>query len=246
MAKYMKAALSLVLVILATNSYSLEKADSTKSKLKAGASFSLNSNGIASIPAFSLGDPAVIAAVNLAKGRFSYDPVLAYDMNLRPWFIDNWFNFKLINRPTFELRAGLNISSFFSDVELSDTVFLQGQRYFAFAMTGIYKFSPTISLLLSYWNDRGQDPGSLKGHYINLQGDKTDIPIGKHVLLAVGLQLFYINYDGSNDGLFLSPRLASSVRNFPISIFFQAIQPLTTNVEPNPGFRWNIGVAYTL
>jgi hypothetical protein len=113
-------------------------------------------------------------------------------------------------------------------------------------MTGVYRFTPTSSLLLAYWNDRGQDPGTIKGHYINLQGDKSDIPIGKHVLMEAGLQLFYINYDGNNDGLFISPKLAMAIRNFPFSVFFQAIQPLFTNVTPNPGFNWNIGLAYTL
>jgi len=44
--------------------------------------------------------------------------------------------------------------------------------------------------------------------------------------------------------LFISPRVAASVKNIPLSLFFQATQPLTTNTEPNPGFRWNAGLAY--
>ena len=243
----MKVILSLVFLFLMTSSFSREKKDSTtRSTLKASATFSLNSNGISSIPAFSLGDPAAMASLSLAKGWFSYEPTLAYGLDGRPWFIDNWFRIKWINRPSFEFRTGMNISSFLSEYELPDGTILQSERYFAFEFTGTYKFSRTASLALSYWNDRGQEPGSLKGHFIDLIGDKSDIPLGKHVLLGVNIQLFYINYTGDNDGLFIAPKISTSVRNVPLSLYFQAIQAFTSNMSPFPEFQWNIGLGYSL
>ena len=243
----MKIALCVIFCCLFTISYSLEQADSSRTKLKAGANVSLNSNGIASIPAFSLEKPAIIAALALTKGRFSYEPVLAYGLDLKPWFIDNWLQYNIINRPVFVLRTGFNISTFFSELKLhEDTAILQGQRYFALALTGIYKITPNTSLTVAYWNDRGQEPGTIKGHFFNLVGERSDINIGKHFLFAIALQLFYINYDGNNDGLFVSPRIAGSVRNVPFSLFFQGIQAIQSNIEPFPGFNWNVGLAYTL
>ncbi len=76
--------------------------------------------------------------------------------------------------------------------------------------------------------------------------------IGRHVLCTAALQLFYINYDGNdgennnNDGLFIAPRVSFSVRNFPVSIFSQAVQAITSNIEPFPGFNMNVGIGYTL
>jgi len=32
----------------------------------------------------------------------------------------------------------------------------------------------------------------------------------------------------------------------PFSVFFQAIQALTSNISPSPGFRWNVRLAYML
>jgi hypothetical protein len=119
--------------------WSKEPADSTKTKLKAGATVSLNSNGMASIPAFSLGKPAIIAAISLVKNRFSYTPTLAYGFDLRPWFIDNWLNYKIIRKPVFELTAGINISTFGSKYKLPERSILEAQRYVAFAMTGVFK-----------------------------------------------------------------------------------------------------------
>ena len=242
----MRISFYLVFFFIFSITYSNEKADSLKSHLKADVTISLNSNGIASIPAFSLDKPAVMASVSLVKGRFSYDPLLAYGLNLKPWFIDNWLHYKLITKPSFELTGGFNISSFFSDYEISDDVILQGQRYFAFAMTGVYKISIKNSLTFSYWNDRGQEKGTIKGHFLSITGERSEMNIGENMLLTASFQLFYINYDGNNDGLFISPLFSSSIRNIPFSVFFQATQVLDSNISPAPGFRWNLGLSYTL
>jgi len=228
-------------------SWSQDKADSSKTKLKAYATVSLNSNGIASIPAFSLGEPAIMASVSLVKNRFSYDPVLAYGLDMKPWFIDNWLHYKIISKPSWELRTGFNISSFFSEYELDDDkTILEGQRYFALELAATYRFSPKSILTFMYWNDNGYEPGSISGHFFNLVGERTDIKAGNNVLIAVNIQLFYINYDGNNDGLFISPKISASLKNVPFAVFFQATQPMVTNVTPYPGFKWNIGISYTL
>jgi hypothetical protein len=62
---------SLLLLLIFSVSWSRERADSTKSKLEAKATLSINSNGIAYIPAFSLDKPAIIGTLSLVKGRFS-------------------------------------------------------------------------------------------------------------------------------------------------------------------------------
>ncbi len=238
--------LSLLLLFINTVTYAAEPADSINKKLKATATFSLNTNGISSIPAFSLGKPAIMASVSLEKNRFSYDPTLAYGLDFKGWFIDSWLHYRLIDRPHFEFRPGFNFSTFFSDYKNQGETIREAQRYFTIEFTGIYKFSPNSSLTVGYWNDRGQDKGTLLGHFFNLVGKRSDIRIGKNVLLTVDLQIFYIDYEGDNDGLFLSPKITGALRNKPFSIFFQPIQALESNITPFPGFRWNLGVAYAL
>ena len=215
-------------------------------ELKASCSFSFNSNGISSIPSFSLGAPAIITAPSFTLGRFNYEPVLAYDLDIQPWFIDNWIRFKIIDRPKFEFRTGANFSMYFSDYKLSDSTILQGQRYWAAEFTAFYK--PTASSFISaaYWNDNGIDPGTITGHYLSLMGERSDISLGKNVSLAANLHLFYINYDGSNDGLFISPKLTSSFRKLPFILFLHGIQAITSNISPFPGFSWNLGISYTI
>jgi hypothetical protein len=86
--------------------------------------------------------------------------------------------------------------------------------------------------------------GTITGYFINLVGDLRDIRLGKHVLMAANLQIFYINYTDENDGLFISPKISFSVRNIPAFLFGQVIQPLFSNIDPYPDFQWNIGLGY--
>ncbi len=241
----MKNLIGLIFFFIFSASYSNEKTDSSKKDLKTGCSLSLNSNGIASIPAFSLGKPALIASIGLAKGRFSFDPVLAYGLNMKPWFIDAWLHYMLVNKPVFKLRTGFNFSNFFSEYKLPDKEILQAERYWAIELAGFFYLSPESNISLMYWNDRGQDPGTIKGHYLSIAGERNNINISKKVLFSASLQIFYINYDGNNDGLFISPKISSSVRDFPFTLFFQAIQAIKSNISPDPGFTWNTGLSYT-
>jgi hypothetical protein len=198
----------------------------------------------ADIPSFSLGKPALIAAFTLQKKRFSFEPQIAYGLNFRPWIIDNWVHYRLIYNPKFELRTGVDFAMFFSQYNAGDYNILQGQQYITFEIAGIYKFSPKSSFTFMYWSDNGQDPGSIKGNFYNMIYEKADIEVGETILFSGSLQLFYVGYAGDNDGLFISPRISTSVRNVPLSLFFQATQALTSNIEPYPGFRSNIGLAY--
>lgn len=241
----MKLFISAILFCFSIVSFSIESNDTLTSKLKAGCTISLNSNGIASIPSFSLDKPAIMASITLAKGRFSYDPTLAYGLDLRPWFIDNWLHYRIVVKPKFELRTGFNISTFGSKYLLEEGSIHEAQRYFAFEVSGTYKLTSKSSLSLSYWNDRGQEPGTIKGHFFCIVGDRSEIMLGEKVSLAANVMLFYINYTGNEDGLFISPKISSSVRNSPFSLYFQCTQAIQSNIEPFPGFRWNVGVSYT-
>jgi hypothetical protein len=144
------------------------------------------------------------------------------------------------------MRAGFNYSTYFSEYKLPDETILQGQRYFTFALEANYNFKPKNSLQFAYWNDRGQEPGTIKGHFLSATAERTAMEPVKKVLLTGSLQLFYINYTGENDGLFIAPKASAAVRKIPFLLYIQIIQAITSNVEPFPGFNWNVGLAYVL
>lgn len=233
------------LIFTVSSLFASETSDSTGTDLKAGFNINLNSNGISSIPAFSLGKPAIIASIGLAKGRFSIDPVLAYGLNAKPWFFDSWLHYMIVDRPVFKLRTGVNFSMYFSDYKLPDEEILKSERYRAYELAAFYYFSAKTSLSLLYWNDNGIEPGTISGHYISLSGERSDIGFGEHGLFSVNFQVFYIGYDGKNDGLFVSSKISFMAKDLPFSVFIQATQAIKSNISPFPGFKWNLGLAYT-
>ena len=241
----MKGLLCIFLLIIATVAFAIEKSDREKQPVKVSGSLSLNTNGIAPIPSFSFGKPVISANLSISKNRFSYDPFLAYSFDLKPWIIDNWFHYKLVVKPKFEMRTGVNVSMFFSEYKTPEVDLWQGQRYTTLELAETYKFSETSSLSLLTWYDRGLEDGTISGYFINLVADKSDISIGSHFLMALNLQAFFIDYTDKNDGFFVAPSINCSSRDIPVFVFFQGIQPLVTNMLPSPDFSWNLGVGFS-
>ncbi len=242
----MRLTFCLLFILITAGSFSQENTKSTKRKLQTTASFSLNSNGMAPVPAFSLDKPAIMASVSLVKNRFSYEPNLAFGLDSRPWFIDNWMHYKLIVKPVFELRAGFNPSAYLEQYKPSEEFVWHSQRYFTFELAGLYKFSPVNAISMLYWNDRGQEEESIKGHYVAFFWDRSEFNFGKKVQMNLSVQLYYINYEGNNDGAFISPKISTSVRNSPFTLFLLANQAIQSNITPFPKFKCNLGIAYSL
>lgn len=243
----MKDLIFFVFLLVGITALAKEKSDSTKHPLKVSGDISMNSNGIAPIPAFSLGKPVISTNLSFKKNRFSYDPLLAYGLNFKPWIIDHWFHYILVDKPKFELKTGACISMFFSEYETSDPddEIWQGQRYGTLELAMKYKISKTSSLSFMVWRDQGLDPGTIAGFFINVEAEKSDIRLGEHFMMGLYLQAFNLEYTDRNDGIFISPKISCTSTDVPAFIFFQAIQPLTYDMETEPEFQWNVGVGFS-
>jgi len=226
-------------------SVSASDSDSTKHPVQISGMVSLNSNGVAQVPAFAAGKPVVMLNLSVRKGRFSYDPNIAYGLNFKPWIFDNWFHYRLVDKLKFELRTGCNVSMFFSEFKNADTTGIwYGQRYFTPELAGTFKFDKNRSLAVMLWYDIGVEPNTISGLFYNLMYDRYGIPAGRHITLGVNVMLFYIDYTGNNDGFFISPKFSATSTKLPLSLFFQAIQPFTSNMNPYPNFQYNFGIGF--
>ncbi|NQU54534.1 MAG: hypothetical protein HQ522_18585 [Bacteroidetes bacterium] len=241
----MRSIISIIFLLIAFLGIANEKAALEKQSVKISGSLSINTNGIAPIPSFSFGKPIISTNLSISRNRFSYDPFFAYSFDLKPWIIDNWFHYKLVVKPKFEMRTGVNVSMFFSEYKMPEVDLWQGQRYTTLELAETYKFSETSSLSLLTWYDRGLEDGTISGYFINLVADKSDISIGSHFLMDINLQAFFIDYTDKNDGLFLAPTITCSSTDIPAFVFFQGIQQLVTNMLPAPDFSWNLGVGFS-
>jgi hypothetical protein len=240
----MKKVLCLILLFITTFAYSQTETDTAKVPFKFSGTISITNNGTAPIPVFSLGKPAFLANFSIFKKRFSYDPDMAYGFNGKPWYIDNWFHYKLIEQPKFELRTGINANLFFSVYDTPEGEIMKVLRHGSFELASTYKLSSKSSLGLVYWYAKGFDKGTIGGHFINLIANKS-FNLSNQLIFDVTSQFFYTNNTGNMDGLFISGRFALSHTQTHLSLYTQETQTLTSNMTPNPGFKWYYGVAYT-
>ena len=237
----MKKVLYIIIFFITTTAYSQQKTDTANVPFKFSGTISLTNNGVAPIPAFSLGKPAMLVNFSIYKKRFSYDPNMAYRLNGKPWFMANWFHYKLIENPKFELRTGANFSLYFSHYETPDGDILQVTRRGSLELAGTYKISSKSSLGLVYWYGKGFDKNPIDGHFINLIANKS-FELGDQLIFNVTPQFFYTNNNGNMDGLFISGRFELSHTKTHLSLYTQETQTLRSNITPYPGFKWNFGI----
>jgi hypothetical protein len=221
--------------------------DSTKKVWQFHGTIQVNNNGIAPVPAFSLGKPALMTTLFVSKGQFTYSPELNYGLDGNPWGINHWLRYQL-TRGKVTYRTGVSLSLFFQkdtiqkdnhELEITKT-----SQYTAFEGGLSYKFSDKNSLNLTYWKSFGLDYGTIKsGHFVMLSATFTQIPLTKSLFLNVNPNLFYLNNTAPYEGLFTSAIVNVSHKKYPISLFTQGVQPIW--VAQTTKSKWNYGLTYT-
>lgn len=218
--------------------YSYFIADSTKKTWQFHGLIQVNNNGISPVPAFSLGKPALMTSFFVQKGGFTFSPEFNYGLDGKPWVVNQWLRFQK-QHGRFLLRTGANMSLFFGRVDSE----IKLNQYLALEGFVSYRMSDRSSLNLLYWNSHGLDPMAVKsGHFLSLSANISKIPVTKTLLLELRPNLFYLQNTIPFKGLFVSAITSISHKKYPVSIFAQAVQPIS--VKPTTNFNWNYGLNY--
>ena len=222
--------------------------DSTKVKPHLSGVIILTSNGISQIPAYSLDKPAISAFFYLKIKRFSYEPDINYGIDGRPWGMGNSFMYLIIDKKKLKLKSGgaLGLAFSYPDVLQGGTVVKQNkaERYLIVKIIPQYLFSERSSLSFIYWNAHNLEKESIKLiNYLSAVVSIVNVPVGKKMYCSLFPQVFYLKVDGQ-DGLFFSPTVGFGIKNFPMSLSSQINTTITTNMNPDPGFKWNVALNY--
>lgn len=236
-------------LLIAFRSYSQE-ASRTKPILINGA-ISLTNNGISIVPSFSLEKPATIFNMSISKGRFSFDPELAFSLEAKPWYSLFWFRYKLSpNQSKFKMNVGTHLGLNFVATRipnLKDSINIQKtDRYFVVEMFPRYQISQHITMGVYYLRSRGLDPGTLNTlHFVTLYTDISQIQLSKNAHLGITPQIYYLNIDG-NSGYYLTSEISLSFKDFPIQFKSTINKTFETTVEGSKPFLWNLKLVYPL
>lgn len=227
-----------------------EQKDTSYVAIQFMGTISLTTNGISPIPAFSLEKPAILAFLSVRKNKFSYDPEMAFSIKGVPWFFNNNFRYRVVEKPSFEFRTGLiwGIGYLYPEVMLSGVKqrIAKAERFLWLELLPRYKVSEKVAISSTLWSGYNFETGSAKRiNYVSLVGHITKIPLSQSFYCNFFPQLFYLKIDSQSDGFFVSGIAAIGHNKFPLLISSQMNTTLTTTISPNPGFKWNISLAYS-
>jgi hypothetical protein len=224
-----------------------QKVDTTQIPRHFSGIITATNNGISLLPNFSLNKPALLFDLSLGKGRLSFDPMLRFSMEGKPWAFIFWWRYKLIKREKFTMNIGAHPSFVFRTVPTVNNGvskdYLTTLRFFAGETTPTYFFNKHIGIGLHYLVSHGLTKDITQ--YTNFVAFRTifsNIPLSNQFRMTFVPQFYYLSMD-THEGTYINGSVTLTKKNFPItfsSIISKAIKSNLGGKDP----VWNVALNY--
>jgi hypothetical protein len=227
-----------------------QSTDTTKTPPFFSGVLTATNNGISLIPSFSLNKPAALFDLSMGKGRWSFDPMLRFGMDGKPWALVFWGHYKLLDRPKLKMSIGAHPSVVFRDVTLTTNLgieksYLTAQRYFAWEATPTYFPHPKIGFGLNYLGSKGLTQDIVQNTtFLALKTILPKIQLNQQFYMSFIPQVFYLKMD-QLDGIYTSAFMSISKKNAPISISTIMSKKIKSDIG-GKDFVWNIALNYNI
>lgn len=208
---------------------------------------SLTHNGIALVPSFSLGEPALLVDLKFRKGRFSIEPDLRFALEGKPWSMLFWFRYQAIEKKRFTLRTGIHPALNFRTIEIlrngaSENI-LEARRYLAGELVPNYQINDNWSVGMFYLHGRGFDEGTKQVNFLVLNTSVSNIPISNDLYLNFTPQAYYLTQDDLH-GFYTAGFLTLGKKDFPLSVTAIVNKAIDTEISPEDDFIWTVLLNY--
>jgi hypothetical protein len=243
-----KAFIISTLFCFSINSYA-QKNDSTNVKTEFSGTATITNNGVALIPAFSLGKPAMMFDFVARGKKLSFEPSMYFAVEgAKPWAFFFWVRYKLVNSTKFKFNIGVHPSFLFSNTVVINNGttqdVLKTNRYWVGELSPNYLLSKNISLSVYYLYGKGATTDvSQNTQFLALNAVFSNIKLSNKFYMRLVPQVYYLNIDNI-DGFYASSSLVLVKKNFPISISAMASKSIKINMG-GEGFVSNIGLSYS-
>lgn len=218
--------------------------DSTQAPSFFSGVITVTNNGISLIPNLSLGRPAALFDLSMGKGRWSFDPMLRFGLDGKPWSLIFWGHYKLYDRPKFKMSIGAHPSVVFREIPLTNSTgatrkYLIGQRYFAWEATPTYFPVKKLGFGINYLGSRGLTTDITQNTtFLSFKTYLPNISLIKKFYASIVAQFFYLKLD-ENDGTYASVFMGVSNTRFPISVSTFMTKKIQSNVA-GKDLVWNV------
>jgi hypothetical protein len=226
-----------------------QKTDSTKREFQFGGSVLVTNNGISLIPTFSLGEPAAIFSIYMAKRRLSFEPEFRFSLEGKPWSMLFWWRYKLVEEQKFKFVVGAHPALNFRTVPAvvnGDTIErIVTRRYLAGELSPNYLVGKKISVGIYYLYSHGIDREAVRNtHFLTLNSNMSNIKLFGGLFMRFTPQVYYLKQD-KDDGFYVTSTVALAHRKFPISTMAIFNKTIETNIPGSKDFVWNVSLIYS-
>src|SRR5215218_3525482 len=224
-----------------------QKTDSTKKLNHFGAAVSITNYGIAFVPAFSLGKPAVIFDMSAGR-RLSFDPQFRFAWDGKPWnFLFSW-RYKLLSNTKFRLILGAHPSLTFRTVPIStdsvSTSMAIVRRNLTTDLACNYLVAKNISLGVYYLYSYAVDNIAIRNtHLISVNSNFSNIKLSDHYFLRFAPQAYYLK-QVHYDGFYVASTLSLARNGFPLALSSILNKAIRTDIPGSQDFAWNLIITY--
>ena len=135
----------------------------------------LTNNGVAPVPIFALGKPAILGSAILRKGKFYFNPEFNLGVDFKPWTIFSRVGYYLVEQKKLTIGIAANTNWFFQQNKpIVNDLEYQVQQYYSFEFNGEYRPKDNQRFIFAYWrSDRLSKAGVLFENFINLDRKST-------------------------------------------------------------------------
>ena len=215
---------------------------------EASGSVFLTNNGISLVPSFSLGEPAAMALLTFRRKRFSVEPDIRFSLEGKPWTTLFWFRYRAVEKERFSLRVGAHPAiNFITLTAVTDGVekeLISARRFLAGEIAPSYQLSQKVRLGAYYLTSWGFDETAKRIHFLTLNATLSDLNLSRKLYLVLSPQVFYLKQDDL-DGYYANLTADLSLRGFPFSLQTILNKALSTRVQPEDDFIWNVSLVYS-
>jgi hypothetical protein len=210
------------------------------------AAFSLANEGISIIPAFSLGEPAVLTSFS-AGNRFRFEPEFYFSTKGDPWAFLLWVRYDLLRHERFTFRIGMHPGYTFlkSEGNGEETV-TEVVKILAGELTARYQITESFDMGLYYLRGGALDGAfPQESHFLSLNTALPGLNLTRRLRITFLPQVYYLKIE-DNDGYYAASTITLGLEGSPLSLSSVINKIIESDITGNPDPLWNISLNYSV
>lgn len=208
--------------------------------------FSLTNEGISIIPAFGLGEPAVLTSFS-AGNRLRFEPEFYFSTKGDPWAFLLWLRYDLLRHERFSLQIGMHPGYTFlkSEGNGNETV-TEVVKILAGELSARYKLTDRMDVGLYYLRGGAMDGAfPQESHFLSLNSALPGLNLARGLRFTILPQIYYLKLEDT-DGFYAASTLTLALDDFPITISSVINKIIDSDITGNPDPLWNISLNYSI